>query len=101
MDIFIAHLSQNINNESLNSLFKPYGEVAWAKVIIDSRTGKSKCYGFVQMPDLIEAMEAISSLNNKVIEGRKVEVKHSKPNTPEEPAPVTKKTKKKRPDDEY
>jgi RNA recognition motif-containing protein len=101
MNIFVARLSQSITSDALVSLFATYGAVAHAKVIMDKETGKSKSFGFVEMPDIVEAMEAISALNNKEIEGRKIEVKHSKAKPKDEPALILKKVKRRRPDDEY
>jgi RNA recognition motif-containing protein len=101
MNIFVARLSQSVTTEALLNLFSPFGTITHARVIIDKDSGKSKSYGFVEMPDIVEAMEAISALNNKEIEGRKIEVKHSKAQAKPEPALILKKEKRRRPDDEY
>lgn len=101
MNIFVARLSQSVTAETLVNLFSPYGSITRAKVVMDKETGKSKSYGFVDMPDIVEAMEAISALNNKEVEGRKIEVKHSKAQEKPDPAVILKRAKRRRPDDEY
>jgi RNA recognition motif-containing protein len=63
MNIFIAKLSPKTTNESLNTLFQEYGAVDSAKVIFDRESGRSKCFGFVEMPNDQEANEAINDLD--------------------------------------
>jgi len=79
MNIFIAKLSPGTNNDSLFELFSGYGQVESAKVIMDRDTGRSKCFGFVEMPDDSEALSAIDQLNDQEFEGNQIVVKQAKP----------------------
>ena len=51
MNIYVSNLSFNVLDQGLKDFFAPYGEVTSAKVIMDKFTGKSKGFGFVEMPD--------------------------------------------------
>ena len=79
MNIFVAKLSPSTNNDSLFELFSGYGQVDSAKVIMDKDTGRSKCYGFVEMPDDDDAMSAINGLNEKDFDGSQIVVKKAQP----------------------
>jgi RNA recognition motif-containing protein len=79
MNIFVAKLSQRTNDTSLHDLFQEYGEVSSAKVIFDRETGNSKGYGFVEMPDETEALQAIENLNDSEFEGNNIVVKKARP----------------------
>ncbi len=79
MNIFIAKLSSRTNDDSLKSLFEPFGEVTSARVIMDRETGYSKKYGFVEMDNDDEASEAIEKLNDTDFEGSTLIVKKARP----------------------
>jgi RNA recognition motif-containing protein len=79
MNIFVAKLNSRTNNESLKDLFEEFGEVSSAKVIFDRETGNSKGYGFVEMPNEEEAIQAIEELNETEFEGNTIVVKKAKP----------------------
>ncbi len=79
MNIFVAKLDWNTSSEGLLEAFERYGEVSSAKVIMDRETGRSKGYGFVEMPNDDEGREAISSLNGSMLDGRAILVKESDP----------------------
>lgn len=79
MDIFVAKLNHETTSEDLKEAFKKFGEVTSAKVIIDYQTGRSKGYGFVEMPDEEEANEAINQLNDTELNGSTIVVKKSQP----------------------
>ena len=84
MKIFVANLNFNIQDENLKEVFESYGEVESARIITDRNTGRSKGFGFVEMPDENEAHNAIDALNDTEVEGRKIVVKESeeKPQRP-------------------
>ena len=50
MNIFVSNLSYSVNDSGLKELFEEYGEVSSAKVIMDRETGRSRGFGFVEMP---------------------------------------------------
>jgi RNA recognition motif-containing protein len=79
MNIFVAKLSPKTTNESLNTLFQEYGTVESAKVIFDRDSGRSKCYGFVEMPNDDEGEKAISSLDGTDFEESTLVVKKARP----------------------
>lgn len=79
MNIFVAKLSPRTDSFSLRQLFEQFGEVTSTKVIMDRETGRSKCYGFVEMDNDDEARSAISALNNVEHEGNNIVVKESAP----------------------
>ena len=55
MKIFVAKLAYNTTTEDLRALFEQFGTVESCRVIMDRETGRSKCYGFVEMPNEAEA----------------------------------------------
>jgi cold-inducible RNA-binding protein len=64
MKIFVAGLPYDLDDAELEEIFEKFGTVASAKVAIDRETGKSKGFGFVDMPVSAEAKDAIESLND-------------------------------------
>ena len=77
MNIFVAKLSFNTDDDSLREAFETYGSVDSAKVIMDNYTGKSKGFGFVEMADQKEASAAIKELNESELDGRTIVVKQA------------------------
>ena len=66
-----------MNEAELKELFEEYGEVTSAKIIIDKYSGKSKGFGFVEMPNDEEAKKAIKELNGAEVQGRNIIVNES------------------------
>ncbi len=79
MNILVSNLDTNLKNEDLLSLFAPFGEVSSAEIAIDSFTDKSRGFGYVEMPEDEQATAAITALNQKDMNGRKLEVKIAEP----------------------
>jgi RNA recognition motif-containing protein len=79
VNIFIANLDYQLQEAELQQAFEEFGEVSSAKIITDKLSGRSKGYGFVEMPNDEEGLAAINSLNESEINGRKVVVKKAKP----------------------
>lgn len=79
MNIFVAKLSYDTTQEELQSLFEQFGDVDSAKVIMDRETGRSKGFGFVEMPNDDEARTAIEQLNDSELDGRQIVVKKANP----------------------
>lgn len=79
MNIYVSNLSFNVQDEDLREFFTEYGEVSSAKVITDKFTGKSRGFGFVEMPDNEAAQKAIAELDNGTVEGRNIRVMEAKP----------------------
>ena len=64
MNIFVAGLPYDLDDAELEEIFEKFGTVTSAKVAIDKETGKSRGFGFVEMPVESEAKEAIEGLND-------------------------------------
>lgn len=79
MNIFVAKLNFRTDSNDLKAAFEQFGEVSSAKVIMDHETGKSKGFGFVEMPNDDEAYEAINSLNETELNGHTIVVKKARP----------------------
>lgn len=79
MNIFAAKLSFDTQSEDLREAFEEFGEVSSASVITDKFTGKSKGFGFVEMPNDDEARKAIDELNDSQLDGRTIVVKKAEP----------------------
>jgi RNA recognition motif-containing protein len=79
MNIYIAGLSYNVTDADLQELFKSYGEVASAKVITDRMTGRSRGFGFVEMPNDEEGQKAIEELNSAEYDGKVISVSVANP----------------------
>ena len=79
MNIYVGSLHFKMNEAELKEAFEEYGEVTSAKIIIDKYSGKSKGFGFVEMPNEEEAKKAIEELNEKDFEGRPMKVSEAKP----------------------
>ena len=74
MNIYVANLSWGTKSDSLQELFSQYGEVASANIITDRETGRSRGFGFVEMPDESEGQKAIEELNGVDFEGKTITV---------------------------
>ena len=79
MNIYVSNLGFNIQDDDLKGFFTPYGEVSSAKVINDKFTGKSRGFGFVEMPDDESAKKAIAELDNGFVDGRNMKVVEARP----------------------
>lgn len=78
MNMYVSNLSYNTGETELSELFSSFGEVTSVKIITDRETGRSRGFGFVEMASENEAAQAMSSLNNKVIEGRPLSVSEAR-----------------------
>jgi|SRR5512133_2662452 RNA recognition motif-containing protein len=81
MNIFVSNLSFRINDEDLRQLFEEYGEIKSAKVITDKFSGKSRGFGFVEMPDNDSAKKAIEELDRAEYDGKVIGVSEARPKT--------------------
>lgn len=88
MNIYIGNLSYNTTEDTLKSLFAEFGEIESVKVIKDRFSGRSKGFGFIEMPSNSEADQAIKALNGNRIDGSHIKVN---------PADSGRKRRKKRP----
>ena len=79
MNIYVANLGFNVNDESLREQFKDFGVVSSAKVIVDKFSSQSRGFGFVEMSDENAAQEAVKELNGITVDGKSIKVSEAKP----------------------
>jgi RNA recognition motif-containing protein len=77
MNIYVGNLHFNLSEDELKEIFEEYGEVTSAKVITDKYSGRSKGFGFVEMPNDAEGEAAIKNLNGVDMKGRNMTVNQS------------------------
>jgi len=75
MNIYIGNLSFNTTEETLQAMFAEYGVVENVKVIKDRFSGRSKGFGFLEMPSNSEADQAIKALNGNRVDGNNIKIK--------------------------
>jgi RNA recognition motif-containing protein len=74
MNLFISNISRSTKDDELRVLFQTMGEVTSVKIINDKYTGESKGFGFVDMRNDSQALDAIQKLTNTELGGRKLVV---------------------------
>jgi RNA recognition motif-containing protein len=79
MNLYVGNLSYQMTDDDLRAAFEAFGEVSSAKVIRDRETGRSKGFGFVEMPVDSEAEEAIRQMDNADLGGRNLKVNQARP----------------------
>lgn len=79
MNIYVGNLAYSVTDNDLREAFAEFGEVSRANVIMDRDTGRSKGFGFVEMPDNGQAEAAINGLNDKSLSGRAIRVNEARP----------------------
>jgi len=77
--IFVGNIPYTTTGDDLSELFGEFGEVNDARVITDRGTGRSKGFGFVDMPNDSDANEAMKSLNGSDFSGRPLTVNEARP----------------------
>ena len=82
MNIFVGSLPFQLEEADLKELFEAYGEVSTVKLIIDRESGRSKGFGFVEMPDDEAAQAAITGLNGSEVRGRSIAVSQAEEKKP-------------------
>src|SRR4051794_3191266 len=78
-NIYVGNLPWSTTSDDLYALFSQHGAVSKTQVISDRETGRSRGFGFVEMPDDAEAQKAIDALNNSAFNGRPLTVNEAKP----------------------
>ena len=79
MNIYVGNLSFDETDQTLETAFANHGEVQSARVVTDRDSGRSRGFGFVEMPKQQEAEAAIAALNGAEQGGRTLTVNESKP----------------------
>ena len=79
MNIYVGNLPREVTEAELQEAFEAFGEVASAKIITDRLSGRSRGFGFVEMPTDGEAEKAIEGLNGTDMKGRTLNVNKARP----------------------
>ena len=79
MKLYVGNLAFEVTDEDLQTAFSTYGAVASATVVKDALSGRSRGFGFVELPTDTEAKAAIQGLNGKQLKGRTLTVNEARP----------------------
>jgi len=82
MNIYVGNIAYNMSDDELRAVFENFGDVDSARIITDRDTGRSKGFGFVEMPDSDQAAAALEALNGSEIMGRSLTVNEARPKKP-------------------
>ena len=72
VEIYVGNLSFETTEEQLRDLFAAYGTVSMCRLVVNKHNGKSKGFGFVQMPVRADAEKAIQEINHKIVQNREI-----------------------------
>ena len=81
MKLMIRNLARSTTEDELQVMFEAYGSVQSCNIVIDTETGGSKGFGFIEMPNPGDAKAAMKTLNGKDLAGNKIRVKKTAPIT--------------------
>jgi RNA recognition motif-containing protein len=79
MNIYVGNLSYGMSEDELREAFSAYGDVSSVKILTDRETGRSRGFGFVEMPNQSEGEAAVAQLNGKELGGRTLRVNEARP----------------------
>ena len=79
LNIYVGNLPYAVAENDLRNLFAEFGDVSSAHLIIDRDTGRSKGFGFVEMPNSDEGRRAIEALDGSSLQGRNLRVNEARP----------------------
>jgi RNA recognition motif-containing protein len=82
VNIFVGNLAFGATDQALRQLFESYGAVDTVNIITDRATGRSKGFGFIEMPETQAAKAAIEGLNGHDLDGRALTVNEARPREP-------------------
>ena len=89
MKLLIRNLARTTSEEDLRALFEVYGKVQSCTLVLDKKSGRSKGFGFVEMPYPGESKAAMKNLNGKDVDGNMIRVKKAQPNPGMDPPAVS------------
>ena len=78
MKLFVGNLPFSFTEDQLHEMFAPHGNIASAQLIHDRESGRSRGFGFVEMPNDEEAQKAIDALNGRQVDGRQIAVNQAR-----------------------
>src|SRR5882672_5028135 len=78
-NIYVGNLSYEATEDDIRAAFEAHGEVSSVQIIMDKMTGRSRGFGFVEMPEKTQAQAAITALNLQEVRGRAITVNEARP----------------------
>jgi RNA recognition motif-containing protein len=81
MKIYVVNLAYSAGEDDIRKAFEAFGEVSEVNIIIDRMSGRSKGFGFVEMPNDDEAKAAMAELNGTELDGRQLNINEARPRT--------------------
>ena len=82
MNIYVGNLGYSLSESELRDAFANFGDVSSVKILTDRETGRSRGFGFVEMPNQQEAEAAVANLNGKDVGGRPLRANEARPREP-------------------
>lgn len=79
MNFYITNLAYGTSENTLRGMFEEFGETENVKIVKDRFSGRSKGFGFVDMPNNSDADKAIKALNGKMLEGKMIKIQQAEP----------------------
>lgn len=79
MNLYVSNLSYTLTDDELRAAFEAFGDVSSARVILDRESGRSRGFGFVEMPNNTQATAAIEGMNGAEVGGRPIKVIEARP----------------------
>ena len=76
--LYVGNLAYSTDKDTLQRLFSEFGNVVSATIITDRQTGNSKGFGFVEFEDDACAQKAVSAINGKEVDGRRIRVSEAR-----------------------
>ena len=80
-NIFVGNMSFSMTEQTLRSLFEPYGAVERANIVTDRDSGQPRGFAFVEMSNDADAAKAINALHGRDVEGRTLNISEARPKT--------------------
>lgn len=79
MRLLVRNLDRSTTEADLKDLFETFGQVQSCTIVLDAGTGRSKGFGFLEMPKVGDAKAAVRNLNGVQLDGERIRVKNAKP----------------------
>ena len=79
MNIYVGNVPYSLTESELRDAFEEFGQVTSVTILTDRETGRSRGFGFVEMPNQAEAAAAVAYLNGKDLGGRALRVNEARP----------------------
>jgi RNA recognition motif-containing protein len=78
MTLYVGNLPYQITENELQAVFSAHGTVSSVKIIRDKMTGRSKGFGFVEMPNDAEGQAAVNAVDGQNVNGRPLKVNEAR-----------------------